>query len=94
VPGSRVVEAGDLVKIDVALDVAGFLADSCTTVAVPPVSARSICLMRATQSALALGIHRARHGMAINRIGRAVADEAHRRAAGTPVGAHGLTRLG
>src|SRR4051812_3062969 len=41
VPGSRVVAAGDLVKIDVALEVDGFLADSCTTVAVSPVSARS-----------------------------------------------------
>jgi methionyl aminopeptidase len=94
VPGSRVVEAGDLVKIDVALEVDGFLADSCTTVAVPPVSARSTRLMRATQSALALGIHRARRGMAINRIGRAVEDEARRHGAHVirELGGHGIGR--
>jgi methionyl aminopeptidase len=94
VAGSRVVEAGDLVKIDVALEVDGFLADPCTTVAVPPVSSRSTYLMRATQSALALGINRARHGMAINRIGRAVEDEARRRGGHVirELGGHGIGR--
>jgi methionyl aminopeptidase len=88
VPGNRVVESGDLVKIDVALEVDGFLADSCMTVAVPPVSARSARLMRAARSALAAGIARARHGRAINHIGRAVEEEARRH------GAHVLRELG
>jgi methionyl aminopeptidase len=94
VPGSRVVEAGDLVKIDVALDVDDFLADSCTTVAVPPVSARSARLMRAARSALAVGIGRARQGKAINRIGRAVEDEARRHGAHVirELGGHGIGR--
>lgn len=94
VPGSRVVAAGDLVKIDVALEVGGYLADACTTVAVPPVSMRSALVMRAAESAMNAGIERARHGRAINRIGRAVESEARRH--GTHVvrelGGHGIGR--
>jgi methionyl aminopeptidase len=94
VPGARVVEAGDLVKIDVALELGGFLADSCTTVAVPPVAARSRRLMDAARSAMAAGIDCARHGAMINRIGRAVEDEAERHGARVirELGGHGIGR--
>ena len=35
IPGSRIIEAGDLVKIDVTAEVAGYVADAAVTVALP-----------------------------------------------------------
>jgi methionyl aminopeptidase len=50
--------------------------------------------MRAAESAMAAGIERARHGKAINRIGRAVEDEARRHGAHVvrELGGHGIGR--
>jgi methionyl aminopeptidase len=94
VPGNRVIQAGDLVKIDVALEVGGYLADSCTTIAVPPVSARSARILHAARSAMAAGIERARYGKAINRIGRAVEGEARKHGAHVvrELSGHGIGR--
>jgi methionyl aminopeptidase len=82
------LNAGDVVKLDVTLELDGFLADACTTVCVPPASERATRLMSTAQAALAMGINCAREGRPINRIGRAVEGEVRRR------GAHVLRELG
>ena len=88
IPGSRVLRPGDLVKIDVALDVDGYIADACSSSCVPPATDRAQRLIDTARSALEAGVHRARPGELINRIGRAVEREARRR------GAHVLRELG
>jgi methionyl aminopeptidase len=72
IPGARVIRPGDVVKIDVTAELDGYLADACTTVCVPPVSARAEVLVRAARSALDAAIGAAKVGSPINQIGRAV----------------------
>lgn len=78
VPGSRVIRAGDMVKLDVTAELDGYIADAAVTVALPPVSAvkRRLCACAESAFHKALGVARA--GRAINEIGKAVEGEVHR----------------
>jgi len=78
IPGPRRVEAGDLVKLDVTVELEGYLADACITVAVPPVSPRAERLVTVARRSLELAIARVRADKLINRIGRAIETEVHR----------------
>lgn len=78
IPGTRRIEGGDLVKLDVSAELDGYMADACITVAVPPVSPQAQRLVDVAQRALDLAIARVRAGKLINRIGRAIEAEVHR----------------
>lgn len=80
IPGGRVIQAGDLVNVDVSAELDGFYADSGATFAVPPVSELDRRLCEATQGALEAGLRAARAGARLSAVGRAM--EQHARQAG------------
>jgi methionyl aminopeptidase len=79
IPGSRTVEPGDLVTLDVTLEVDGYMADAAVTVPVPPVDDEALALCACAEAALARGIRAARAGRSISEIGAAVQQETERR---------------
>ncbi len=78
IPGQRVIQAGDIVNIDVSAELNGYYADSGFTVPVPPVTPETQRLIDCAQQALASAINAAQAGAHINAIGRAVQNEAER----------------
>lgn len=94
IPGKRRVRAGDLVKLDLSLELGGYFADAAITVAVPAVDADRARLCAATRAAMEAGVAAARAGRRVGAIGRAV--EGASRAAGLRVvrelPGHGLGR--
>lgn len=72
IPDDRVVQAGDLVNIDVSAELDGYFGDTAATIPVEPISdvARRLC--RCTQNALERGLAAARAGQPLNGIGLAV----------------------
>src|SRR5215211_6200136 len=75
IPGSRVLAAGDVVKLD------GYMADSAVTVVLPPVSAEARVLQRAARIAFNRGLAVARAGTSLREVGRAVESAARREGA-------------
>lgn len=94
IPGERVVEAGDLVKLDVTAELDGYMADSAVTVPVPPVSDRARRLEAAARVAFEQAMKVARAGRRVNEIGRAVEAEVDRRgfAVMRDLAGHGIGR--
>lgn len=72
VPGPRVIQAGDIVNVDVSAELNGYFADTGGTTVVPPVSSSKALLCHATKLALDRAVAEARAGTPINRIGRAI----------------------
>ena len=72
VPGSRVIQAGDVVNIDVSARLNGYFADTGGTRVVPPSSPVKTRLCHATRLALKQALRQVRAGTPINRIGKAV----------------------
>lgn len=66
IPGNRRVKAGDVVSIDVAATVDGFVGDTALTLAVPPVKAEVEQLIRTTEQSLWAAIDCMKSG---NRLG-------------------------
>ncbi len=91
VPGSRLLRSGDLVKLDVTVEVNGYMADACETVAVGPLSPESQRLQACAVDALTAGIAAVRPGARAYDIGKAVS--ARVMSAGFSV-VHGLTGHG
>ena len=56
IPGPRRVKPGDLVKLDVAVELDGYFGDTATTVAVEPVGSADERLIAATRAALKRGM--------------------------------------
>jgi methionyl aminopeptidase len=79
IPGARVIEPGDLVKLDVTIEKDGYMADAATTVAVPVATERAQRLEACARAAFARAMEVARVGNRVNDIGRAVEDEVRRR---------------
>lgn len=71
---SRVVKAGDLVSLDIGIDLAGFISDAAVTVPVGTVGARELKLLDVTKRCLAAGIAACRAGNRVSDISRAVYD--------------------
>ena len=69
VPGDRVIERGDLVKIDVTAELDGYIADAAVTVALPPVAPPNDELR---EFAFGRAASVVRAGRPINKIGRVV----------------------
>lgn len=70
IPGDAVVQAGDLINIDVSAELDGFFADTGASFAVPPVARRVERLCRDGRRALWTGIRAVRPGAALNAPGR------------------------
>jgi methionyl aminopeptidase len=94
VPGPRRLAPGDVVKLDVTLELDGYMADSAVTVVVPPVSPEARLVQRAARLAFNQGLAAARAGRRLREVGRAV--EAAARREGTVVfrdlAGHGIGR--
>ena len=69
---SRVVTAGDLLKLDIGMRYKDLCTDMAITVPVGPVSDATRTLVRVTKESLLLGIEKARSGNWISDIGKAV----------------------
>ena len=78
IPGDRVLQTGDLVKLDLVAEKDDYYADAAVTVAVGEVSATAAALARCVESAFHLAAREARAGNRIYDIGRAVEQETHR----------------
>src|SRR5207237_1116946 len=72
IPGSRVLEEGDVVTIDFAANYNGWHADSAITVPVGEVSPEVQRLLKVTEDALYRGIAVARAGNRLHDISRAI----------------------
>lgn len=72
VPGSRVINAGDVVNVDVSARLDGYFADTGGTTVVPPVAPLKARLCDATKAALNSAVAVARAGAKINQIGKAI----------------------
>jgi methionyl aminopeptidase len=78
VPGPRRVRRGDLVKLDVTVEKAGYIADAARTVVVEPASRAAWRLAECAQTAFQAALSVARAGAHVNEIGRAVQREVQR----------------
>jgi methionyl aminopeptidase len=78
VPGPRVIEAGDLVKLDVTVELDGYVADAARTVTIAPAGDLAQRLAACALSAFDAGLGVARAGVKVNAIGRAVEREVRR----------------
>ena len=72
IPGPRVINAGDLVSLDLGVVAEGFIGDNATTVGVGAVDAESVRLCEVCEAALAAGIDAARAGNRLGDVGHAV----------------------
>lgn len=72
VPGKRVLLAGDLVKLDVTVEVGGYMADACETVGVGAMDRERSRLMECAKSAFLSGLAVVGPGARAYEIGKAV----------------------
>lgn len=72
IPGPRVINAGDIVSVDLGVVADGFVGDNATTVPVGEVEAEALRLCEACEASLAAGIAAARAGNRVGDIGQAV----------------------
>ena len=89
VPGGRVIELGDLVKIDVTAEVGGYVADAAVTVAMPRGPRVHGELRDCAELAFARAASVARAGRPVNKIGRVVENTARGRGFATLAGLSG-----
>lgn len=78
IPGPRVLQAGDLVKLDVTIEKDGFMADAAITVPVGEVSEERQRLAECAKRAFTKAMLVARAGFRVSEIGRAVEREVRR----------------
>ena len=71
-PGSRRLQAGDVVKLDVTAELEGYVADAATTVVLPGGKAAGMRLRDCAIAAFSAGYSAAQAGRAVSEIGRAV----------------------
>lgn len=94
IPGDRVIQAGDLVNIDVSAELGGYFADTGGSFIVPPETQLQKNLCAATKRALQNAMNVAKAGARINQIGRAIETEAQRSGFSIieNLGSHGVGR--
>jgi methionyl aminopeptidase len=79
IPGPRMLEPGDLVKLDVTVEKDGYVADAARSVIAGAGSATATGLVASAEAAFHAGLDVARAGTRVNEIGRAVEREVRRR---------------
>ena len=72
IPGGKVIEEGDLVKLDVGAVVDGFIGDAAITVGAGRISEKARDLIEVTRLSLDEGIKAAREGARVGDIGAAI----------------------
>lgn len=72
IPSDRVIEAGDLVNIDVSAELDGYFGDTGATFPVPPTPPRLEYLCQSTRKALRQAMKSAKAGARINQIGQSI----------------------
>src|ERR1700683_61265 len=94
IPGNRVIQPGDLVKLDLTAEKDGYHTDSAVTIEVPPFSSRVHNLVHCGEKAFRQGLQAARPGNRTKDIGRAVEREVRRRGFHVvpELGGHGIGR--
>jgi methionyl aminopeptidase len=78
IPGARVIQGGDLVKLDLVAEKDGYFADAAVTVAAGDPGATGAALVRCAESAFRHAARAARAGNRVYDIGRAVEQETRR----------------
>ena len=78
IPGARVIQPGDLVKLDLVAEKDGFYADAAVSVNVPPVTDGGRDLAHCAERAFRKALDVARAGARVYEIGRAVEHEVRR----------------
>lgn len=73
IPGSRKLEEGDIVSVDVGAYINGYHGDSCKTFAVGKISPEAKALMKSTEESLYLAIDMAKPGVRLGDLGAAIA---------------------
>ena len=93
-PGSRVIQPGDVVNVDVSAELDAYFADTGGTRVVPPSTPVKDRLCHATKLALQEAVAEARAGNRLNRIGKAVqrVAKAHRFKIIKNLAGHGVGR--
>lgn len=94
IPGAKVIQAGDLVNVDVSAELDGFFADTGGSAIVPPASKLKIQICDVAKKALERALLEARAGAKLNRIGYAIEDEARKNGFTVieNLGSHGVGR--
>jgi methionyl aminopeptidase len=94
IPGERVLQDGDLLKLDVTVEKNGFMADAAETVAVGTISKEAERLMHCARRAFEKAMLVARAGFRVSEIGRAVEKEVRRDGFSVirELGGHGIGR--
>ena len=82
IPGERVLQEGDLVKVDVGAIVDGLYGDAAVTLGVGKISSKAEALINATRESLNAGIMAVAAGVKLGDIGSAVQDYAEARGYG------------
>jgi methionyl aminopeptidase len=78
IPGARRIRRGDIVKIDVTVEKAGYVADAARSIVVEPAGTTAHRLMACAVAAFRAAARVARAGVRVNEIGRAIEGEVHR----------------
>jgi methionyl aminopeptidase len=78
IPGTRALQDGDLVKLDVTIEKDGFMADAAITVPVGEVTEERRLLVECAERAFAKAMLVARAGFRVSEIGRVVEREVRR----------------
>lgn len=94
IPAERVLESGDLVKLDVTVEKDGYMADAAVTVPVGKVSDERLRLLRCAERAFDAAMLVARAGFRVFEIGRAVERTVRREGFSIirELGGHGIGR--
>lgn len=94
IPGSKILQAGDLVNIDVSAELDGYFADTGGSAVIPPESPVHLKICSVAQKALKRAMREARAGAKLNRIGYAIEFEAKRHGLHVieNIGSHGVGR--
>lgn len=94
IPGGRVLQPRDLVKLDLTAEKDGYHTDSAMTLQVPPISTPASNLARCAERAFRKSLAAARVGNSVREIGRAVEREVRRRGYHVirELGGHGIGR--
>jgi methionyl aminopeptidase len=94
IPSNRVIQPGDLVKLDLTAEKDGYHTDSALTIEVPPSSAKTHALAHCAEKAFRQALQAAKPGNRTKDIGRAVEREVRRRGFNVvpELGGHGIGR--
>jgi methionyl aminopeptidase len=92
IPGDRLMEAGDVVNVDVSAEMNGLFADTGATMQMPPEDPKIVKLIDSTKQALAKAVEAVRADRRFNEIGRILQAQADRGGYGVikNLGGHGI----